>query len=75
MNMTIHTMFVHPEKKSILLNLHFKGGCATHSIHTCRGQNDYGKEIKQMLKVRVNIFWKIQSVAHVLRRCVTSQKG
>jgi len=26
-------------------------GCATHSVHTCRAvQNDYGKEIKQMLK-------------------------
>ena len=26
-------------------------------MHTCRGQNDYGKEIKQMLKVRLNLFW------------------
>ena len=37
--------------------MHFKGGCATHSIHTCRGQNDYGKEIKQMLKVSLNNFF------------------
>jgi len=28
----------------------YTGGCATHSVHTCRGQSDYGKEIKQMLK-------------------------
>ena len=46
--------------------MHFKGGCATHSIHTCRGQNDYGKEIKQMLKVSLNIFLitKIQYIIH-----------
>ena len=37
--------------------MNFQGGCATHSMHTCRGQNDYGKEIKQMLKVSLNLFW------------------
>ena len=25
-------------------------------MHTCRGQNDYGKEIKQMLKVSLSLF-------------------
>ena len=39
---------------SIFISL--QGGCATHSVHTCRGQSDYGKEIKQMLKVFLFVF-------------------